>query len=161
MDGVLCDFVGGALEYHGLAPALQDDMPWDIAQYVGFTLQEFWLPLGGDFWRDLCWTWFGRALFGSIQHEFADFGILTSLPPCNQEEAMQGKKMWLREHGIRCEIAFASNKRLVMMPGDVLIDDADHNMPDVLVPQPWNANRGKPINVDDLIRRLKEADVSD
>ena len=52
LDGVLCDFVTGAIQYHKLTvdPAT---VSWDFWKECGMTDGDFWTPLGELFWRSL------------------------------------------------------------------------------------------------------------
>lgn len=149
MDGVLADFVGGALKAHGIERfnSLHWPPQWDMATELGISDDEFWAPIhdgGAEFWRQLeplPWAqelWDGCAALGSIT-------ISTS--PSRDYESRKGKLDWLAQHfdaNVGCY--FGRDKWLMARHG-ILIDDSDANVQRfcekggqaVLFPRPWNA----------------------
>lgn len=80
MDGVLCDFVGGALALHGRTGVPRASVPWGIEAHLGIDPAAFWAPMGFAFWRDLAPLHDGFRL---LDHAFAlvgaeRIGLLTS-----------------------------------------------------------------------------------
>lgn len=173
LDGVLVDFVRGALEKHNKAIAPQD-VRWNFHEQVGLSEDDFWRPLGYDFWATLPWTREGPALLHLMRETFGTrFGLLTS--PANNLGCIDGKRSWVRSKlGSQWvkNLIFAQNKALFANPHALLIDDADHNVDAfraangraILVPRPWNVRRAEcdahgHFNVNDLIREIWEEAV--
>lgn len=155
MDGVICDFVKGALALHRLPTSLADTMQWDMPKHIGVDETEFWLPFGFEFWRDLPETPEFHAIVSRVRCK--NYCILTTPPPVHCEEAIEGKREWLGKRGI-FNAKFAHRKYMLMRPGDILIDDANHNIDAAikhgfdarLLPRPWNRLAGAPIDTDTL-----------
>lgn len=152
LDGVLVDFVSGALALHGktLDPA---EVRWDFMAQIGFAgvdAPRFWEPLGRAFWAGLGWTHEGRALLSEIERLFGEnVAILTS--PCETDGCIDGKRDWIKRHlpAYRRRLIVGSPKELLAAPGKILVDDHDGNEQafaakdgaTILVPRPWNWRR--------------------
>lgn len=152
LDGVLVDFVGGALKLHGkeIPPK---EVQWNFPRQLGFAdtlAKEFWDLLGYDFWANLGWTHEGRETLKAVEGAFYDrVCIMTS--PCNTPGAVEGKVAWIKreipDYSRRFVVGPA--KHLFAGPGKVLVDDNDDNVEQfrlyggraVLVPRPWNHRR--------------------
>ncbi len=157
LDGVLCDFVGGALKAHGrdLPPA---EARWDFMTQVGFASggdPEFWKPLGNpQFWADLDPHPDGMSLLAVLRslrtRGRLDLAVLSS-GQC--PGSADGKRDWLKKHApdLVPNAIFGVNKAVCASPRHVLIDDYDGNTDAfaaagghvVLVPRPWNRNGQK------------------
>lgn len=152
MDGVLADFVGGALAAHGksLPPA---EVGWDFWAQVGLTAEAFWAPLADPaFWAGLEPLADGLALLDATLSAVgpARVGLLSSgLCP----GSCDGKRAWLRRHlpGLERRAVFCTEKALCAAPCKLLVDDHGANVDGfvgaggraVLVPRPWNDRRGE------------------
>lgn len=153
MDGVLADFVGGALAAHGktLDPAA---VQWDFCSQIGFAGPgdpAFWSPLSNpEFWATLPPLPDGMELFRRAEAEFGAgrIGILSSgLCP----GSCDGKRAWLKKHlpAYEKRAIFCTVKELVAAPCKVLVDDYEPNHDAfvaaggraVLAPRPWNRRR--------------------
>jgi len=152
MDGVLVDFVGGALDLLGLDPKIYDKPEslgnWDIVALSGMEPANFWEKMGYDFWLNLPWTKDGQEIlnFALAQFGFENICLLTS--PCTTEGCMEGKLAWIKKHipefGRRYLIG--PSKEFCVNPDHYLFDDRDENIEKfvehggkgVLVPRPWN-----------------------
>lgn len=154
MDGVLVDFVGGSLRYHGkhLAPA---DVRWEFPTQVGFSgtwASEFWDKLGFDFWANLEWTHEGKDLLYAIEEKFGDNVILMT-SPCATAGSVEGKISWINSNLPKYARKFMVGpaKHLTAGPGKLLVDDyegntdkfVEHGGRAVLVPRPWNRRIGE------------------
>lgn len=151
MDGVLADFVAGALEIHNRTDVPKMDVPWGLEDKLGIAPHDFWAPMGKDFWANLPPLSDGLKLL-----EYAEWlagieaiGILTS--PCDTAGCYDGKRAWMRKHLPRMErrMFTGSHKELFAGPTKILIDDREQNchgfykaggIP-ILVPRPWNGLR--------------------
>lgn len=151
MDGVLVDFVKGALAAHDrtLPPA---EVLWDFPSQIGFKGNEasFWAPLGHAFWYNLDWTGEGVELLDGLEDLFGDRVVLMT-SPCATPGAVEGKVDWIRRRLPRYSRQFfvGPAKHLAAGPGKILVDDHDGNVTEfracggaaVLVPRPWNSLR--------------------
>jgi hypothetical protein len=158
LDGVLVDFVGGSLAYHGKTIPPRE-VRWDFPQQVGFAgtwVGEFWDPLGRLFWSSLPWTAEGQDLLSGLEGIVGQSRIVLATSPCKTEGGVEGKIDWIRTHlpayarrfnVCPCKAEFAA-------PDKLLLDDHGDNVhswvtggdPDVRVPRPWN-HRGPAILV--------------
>ncbi len=154
LDGVLVDFVGGALKAHGktLPPA---DVGWGFAASIGFSGLDdpaFWAPMGHDFWDGLGWTAEGRVVLDQVENLFGDRVVLMT-SPCDTPGAVGGKVSWIRRElpAYRRRFFVGPAKHLAAGPTKVLVDDHDGNADKfveggglvVMPPRPWNRRRGE------------------
>lgn len=157
MDGVLCDFVSGALSAHGKSLPMRE-CQWNFYEQVGLTADEFWDRLTKpEFWANLPPLFDGLQLLARLQNEgmHADFGFLSSgLCP----GSCDGKRQWIKRKLPHMELReiFCTRKELVAGPGKLLIDDhepnvqrfIEHGGSAILVPRPWNSRSSETIGVD-------------
>lgn len=151
MDGVLSNFVKGALELFDQPNALNS---WPLGdrnfpQALGVTRQEFWQRIatsGSQFWSELePYPWFDELV---ELIEPWPWYILTSPSECGS--SADGKMQWLRRY---CGENFrrfliSPQKQLLARPKSILIDDLDPNVErftaaggvGLLFPRKWNAN---------------------
>ena len=156
MDGVIADFMRGALARHGRLDAL-DDYPvgqWDVHIVLGMTADDFWKPLvGHDFWASLePYPWCGR-MFELMNDYFGEKWEICSTP-CDDPYSASGKLEWLSKHLPKCNgrsfrrFHLTCKKERLANYRAILIDDSDHNAKEfcaaegncILFPQPWNIN---------------------
>lgn len=153
MDGVLVDFVGGALRAHGktLAPS---EVVWDFPSQVGFSGSAdpaFWEPLSNhDFWAELEPLADGMVAFELVakampKHRigFLSSGIVKG--------SSDGKRSWVAKHlpGWEKHLILGTHKALLAAPCKVLVDDHEPNVTAfaaaggraVMVPRPWNERK--------------------
>lgn len=153
LDGVLADFVSGALSAHG-ATLPYRDVKWDFCSQIGFNGTNdpaFWAPMNYNFWLNLGKLADGFELLGKVEQLVGKerIGILTS--PSSNDGAVDGKLAWVKQHlpqyARRCIVTPA--KELIAAPGKLLIDDHDGNVDkweaaqgdSLLFPRPWNVAR--------------------
>ena len=132
MDGVLCDFFGGALAAHDATSRL-DTWPRGtrgMPEILDITADQFWAPMvaqGEAFWRDLRpLPWLESLL--TLVESHATWSVLTSphlAPPCGA-----GKMAWMDRHlAPRVDrtsfgkFAITRQKHYLAHPTRVLIDD--------------------------------------
>lgn len=150
MDGVLVDFTRGAMDLHG-RQVPPGQLTWNLEKALGFERpQDFWDPLGQDFWAGLPWTSEGRYLLTQVENLFGDRVVLLT-SPCLTPGCAQGKLDWVRREipHLARRVLVGPAKHLVAGPGKVLLDDHDPNVESfrsegghgVLVPRPWNSRR--------------------
>ena len=159
MDGVIADFMRGALARHGRLDVL-DDYPrgvWAVEQHLGITSDEFWDPLRGhDFWSSLDkYPWFDQMI-ELMNDTFGDQWFICSTP-CDDPYSASGKLEWLNRDLPLCNgrsfrrFFLGVNKEQLAKPGAILIDDNDRNCwnfsnargASVLVPQMWNSRHDR------------------
>lgn len=146
LDGVLVDFVGGALKVHGktLSP---DSVRWNFHEQIEVTPEEFWKPFGYHFWCKLGWTVEGPILLNLLERIFGeDIVLMTS--PCETEGSVEGKVDWIKTHlpNYKRKFFVGPAKHLAAGPTKILVDDHEGNTDKfisrhgkaVLVPRPWN-----------------------
>lgn len=154
MDGVLVDFLRGALSAHNRLDAL-DNYPrgqWLVERHLGMTAEEFWGPLQGfEFWDNLpayhtFWT------FVDVINETFGGNWAIASTPCDDPFSAAGKLSWLSRYLPKCNgrsfrrFFLCEHKYRLAKPGTVLIDDNETNCRDfvaaggrsVLIPRPWN-----------------------
>ena len=157
MDGVICDFSGGALRAHGLNATVADltEFGWP-AQY-GFENwrdeeSEFWRPFNRSFWANLEWTPDGPELIAALEEVFGEnIALLTA--PSENDGCYDGKKDWVCRHlpKYRKRLFTGVAKSLAAAPCKLLVDDYEKNIDmfagakgkTVLIPRPWNRRRAE------------------
>jgi hypothetical protein len=153
MDGVLVDFVGGALKAHGksIPPA---EVVWDFPAQIGFAGSSdpaFWGPLSNhDFWAGLEPLPDGMAVFEAVARVLPKerIGFLSSGIVAGSSD---GKRAWVAKHlpGWERHLILGTHKALLAAPCKVLVDDHEPNVTGfaaaggraVLAPRPWNSRR--------------------
>lgn len=154
LDGVLADFVGGALAVHN-KPELAESWPrgvWDIAKLIGVSTSELWSKIDETeaktgFWSELDpYPWLEELLGIVTQGGSVPFTIATS--PSSDPACAASKVRWMRKHlGSQFkDYLIGSAKHLMARPGTILLDDYDRNVDAfrqaggqaILFPQPWN-----------------------
>lgn len=156
MDGVLVDFLSGALIE--LNRAYNKD--WTIETYAekfgqwgtydlyGITVKEFWDTIHSNpyFWIDLKPMPWYKELYDLLS-ELGDVTILTT-PSLDPACAMQ-KLQWLRKYlDIGSDAVFMGARKYLMAGNGTLIDDYFKNVDSfrsaggeaILVPSTWNTN---------------------
>ena len=146
MDGVLVDFVAGAHKVHGKTYEYKS-VTWEFMKHFGVSNNDFWAPMGFDFWADLPWTKEGPELLRGLERYFPE-SIVLMTSPCLTVGSVEGKVEWIRRNMPNYARKFfvGPAKHLAAGPGKVLIDDHDNNVDlfrlyggnAVLIPRPWN-----------------------
>lgn len=151
MDGVLCDFVGGAAKALGFDAKLV--RRHGFYEDVGHTPESFWRgieALGVDFWRKLDaypWANWLMAQCERLAGGWDNLIILSSPSLC--PNSASGKVLWLQDRLGRDFRSYllGSRKEFCARPDTVLIDDTEHVCQAfvqagghaLLFPRPWNA----------------------
>lgn len=156
LDGVLTDFVGGVLRWHGLAPEHRDEVDsWDgipavLSRLLGRTISDadMWRSIEDvSFWRTLEWLPEGRALYQDLA---AIVPVVIMSTPCDHAASAAGKLEWIERElppAQRREYALTPCKARFGRPGSVLVDDSGRNVEEFraaggrafLWPATWNA----------------------
>lgn len=153
MDGVLADFVGGALKIHG-KPSPYDktkgDAAWDISGLIGVPDEEFWAPFDEEFWAGLEPTPECHYILDVVNRVFGVENVAILSSPSSNRGCDPGKKRWIAKHvpQFKRRYLFGPAKEFAASSERVLIDDRGQNVKDFLavggraflVPRPWNAN---------------------
>ena len=153
LDGVLVDFVRGALKAHGLDyEKTMSRWPlgeWSITNALKMKSNRFWEPLNTKyFWKTLEWIPMGRELLATLKEFDAKTRILTT--PSASYNCNIGKILWAEANGIcnRNGMLLYANKYEFAQRGSILIDDSDRNCnlwrdnggTAILFPQIWNSH---------------------
>lgn len=154
LDGVLADFVRGAMAYHRKYIPI-GDVRWDFPPQLGFDSENdpaFWNPLGEIFWKNLGILYDGMQVLYKLREIFPvhNIGVISS--PCRTYGCDAGKRYWVEMNlpsDMRRNVFIGNNKHLIAGPGKLLIDDSDENIDKwikaggwgILAPRPWNRER--------------------
>lgn len=145
-DGVLCDFVSGAIEVHRIPNYKHDDVKhWDFFQDWGMSADEFYNWCRGyEFWFNLKPYDWARGLVEEIGLD----NFIISTAPTMDPTCVQAKLDWLYHHFKipMTNVMVGSRKELMAKAGLTLIDDnpknvekfKEHGGNAILFPQPWN-----------------------
>lgn len=147
MDGVLVDFVNGALREHGYHLP-EGTVKWDFNHQLKIPDPEFWGPFGRSFWSNLGWMPEGRELLTELEIMFGQDHIVILSSPCGTPGCAEGKLDWIKQHlpKYKRQYLLGPAKHLCASPSHILIDDYDHNVDKfrtyggfaALVPRSWN-----------------------
>ena len=152
LDGVLVNFIGGALREHDIAKNPYDDPrnhgEWDIVKLVGMMPAKFWRPLGHSFWLGLDWMPDGRDILEMLEKAVGPDNIALCTAPCDTDGCMDGKREWVWEHlpRYKSRLLMTQDKSVSASAHACLVDDSDKNVEKfreaggltILVPRPWN-----------------------
>lgn len=145
LDGCLVDFDTGWKSHYSI------DLPYEKTIWDSYKdhkpENEFWEPLGRDFWADLPWTPEGEMILDLVEEVFGDdVAILSS--PCNTDGCMDGKRDWIAKHipKYKKRLFLGKQKKFMAGPNKFLVDDSDNNITEfneyggtgIMVPRPWN-----------------------
>jgi len=156
MDGVLVDFTSGicsALGKEGMEDQIDN---WEIWNVLGITETEFWAPCASEcFWENLRWTEEGTEILARALLAVGPENVFLFTSPADFPRSFSGKAKWIKAHlpNFGRQVLMGPAKYLYAKPGHLLIDDSDINVKafraaggqTILVPRPWNVNRGKPV----------------
>jgi len=144
MDGVMVDFVSGAIEAADLPLTHDDVTEWDFFKPY-MTSEEFWERIHDtyEFWEGLQPYPWAQRLY-DVCRGFDEVVFLSD--SSHDVEAPSGKVKWLRRHGFLNDDAsnymLGRRKDLVRSYDDVLIDDNGPNCLKwnkfICFPRPWN-----------------------
>lgn len=137
MDGVIVNFINGALAAHGW-PITHEQ--WDcFHKYadLGMSSEEFWAPLKGrEFWRGLHPYPGAMRFLEYLRLNHPEFRFLTS--PSDDHECYLGKLDWVKNFLAvnPLDYVIPCRDKSVMACSNILIDDAHHHE------QGWRSNGG-------------------
>ena len=154
MDGVIVDFLAGAMEMLNVAydkkykPSEYVDLhgKFGINELYGVSEKEFWEVLAYDdrFWEHLKPTSYGLKLYFWLAR-IAPITILTA--PNLDPDCPRQKLVWLKKH-LCLDINFVmmGSRKYLLAGNGILIDDNSKNCDDfiaaggeaILVPSEWN-----------------------
>lgn len=151
MDGLLVNFVGGALAAHHRPDATLTAGEWHIAKSLGLTEKEFWAPLQGiPFWAELQPMPDMSQILAIIHELFGLQRCYLLSTPCLDDACYTGKALWVEQHlpDFQRRLILATQKFPLARPGALLIDDSDNNVRQwrlcggdaILLPRLWNSH---------------------
>lgn len=173
MDDVLCECSDDIMRHMGLSEWMREDYTRedrDIVEMfyektdISYSTPVFWEHFKREFWANVTPTpWCDRLI--DICCEFVpkeSIAICTSPTKCG--DSLAGKLDWINEYmpsWLHRQYIMTPRKSFCAIPGAVLIDDAETNTEPfiekgadaILMPQPWNRERGKMGNELDYIHR--------
>lgn len=150
VDGVLADFVRGAMIKHRRRPVAGDWPPgeWNIAGVLGMTEVQFWAPLDESFWETLPLTREALDVVHMVERWFGKTNVCLLTSPPRNPKAAAGKQAWIQTNFPNYSRRFfiGSAKYLCAGPAKFLIDDNADNVLEfnaaggtaILFPRPWN-----------------------
>ena len=152
MDGVIVDFVKGALKFHGREDYVVKHWDFDVSLFGKANVSKFWAPLGFEFWANLPWTPQGKEFLGYLREMIGKDNICFLTSPCQTVGSIEGKIEWLRRNipDMSRQFAICPMKQYESHPKALLVDDSDVNCAKfklaggkaITVPQLWN-HRGE------------------
>lgn len=154
MDGVLVDFLSGALDAVNkefnrdvtLEQYALEFGKWETYDYFGISKEEFWnaIELVPNFWINLKpFPWY-KELYDRLS-VIGEVTIVTS--PSTDPECAKEKLIWLRKYlGISSDKVFIGGRKYLFTGNGILIDDYHANINSftrlggeaILVPSVWN-----------------------
>lgn len=150
LDGVLADFVGGALATHGHSLPRRE-VRWGFMEQIGFKESDpaFWEPFNREFWANLPPTKECHDLLAAVECIAGRDRISILSSPCMTPGCLDGKRDWIARHlppGYLKRTFLGGAKHLLAHPKAILIDDYElntsafttHGGTSILVPRPWN-----------------------
>lgn len=148
LDGVLVEFVRGTFKAHGKEVPIKG-LRWNYWTQMGLSEQEFWGPLGQEFFLNLDWTTEGKKFLAYMELVFGRENILLLTAPAENAGALEGRVGWIKREMPEYKRRFAASpaKALFACGTRVLVDDNEKNVdtyraaggPAILVPRPWNS----------------------
>lgn len=135
LDGVLVDFIRGAIEVHGLhttAEELYAGRPnVDIVELFNMPHPFFWKPMGYEFWAKLELLPDGIQILQYFEQRYGQEHITLWTTPSRNYGCCDGKMRWVERHLPRYythNIEFGHKKWLGARPDQILVDDMDKNV---------------------------------
>ncbi len=154
MDGVLCDFSGGACRLFGWDATARHKYGWDFWEGFGYTEADFHagiIKAGEPFWAGLDELPHARQIYDHCLATGA--AVMFASSPTREFSGVRGKYEWLvkltGKPNVGRQFIPILLKELLAGPNRLLIDDKDENVEAfrsaggsaILFPQPWNARR--------------------
>lgn len=165
MDGVLVNFVQGALDHLESDVCISKitwDFPKDVFGYPDAYHPDFWIKFAfHDFWANLKWTDEGKRLLKTVEEMVGqqNIGLLTT--PMDIPGCIEGKRTWVKNHlpEYQKQLIVTPSKYLLAGEKKILLDDHDPNLlkftktPEgrstggrgILVPRPWNSGKHRTV----------------
>lgn len=147
LDGVLSNFVAGAIDLHK-SVLRHDDAKWGLEAQMGIPVDQFWQKCDYAFWSGLQPYPDGFALLAEAEALVGADNIALLSSPCDTDGCCDGKREWVRRHlpAYRRRLILGGAKHLLAGPNKVLIDDHTANFDTfakaggyaVIPPRPWN-----------------------
>ena len=167
LDGVIANFVEGAIEVADLPLTHDQVTQWDFFKLY-MSSEEFWARVHAQscFWEDLPVYPWAHELVEALRA----FGeVVFCSDPTLDDESATGKIRWLKRHGFMKpngkNLILTPNKWMLARPTRALVDDyvghlipfAHHGGEAIMFPQRWNDTCGNatvdPVGV--VVGRLK------
>lgn len=152
MDGVLVDFISGAIKLHNL-PCHPYDNPkmhgiWDFVPSLGMSENEFWKNADQKFWSELEPTEECFEIVKMMEAEFGQDNICLLTSPCLNHGCIPGKMEWIEKYlpAYKCRFLAGPRKEFCAHNKAILVDDNDNNLRAfnahggwvIPVPRKWN-----------------------
>jgi len=132
LDGVMCDFVGGAKRIHGKEDIELPLGEWDIAPYFGLPNGAFWKPIDRSFWESLSMMPDAMEILGIIEESVGYKNCCLLSSPNKNVDCVSGKIAWIKanlpSYWANNKYCICANKEMLAYPGSLLIDDYNINI---------------------------------
>jgi hypothetical protein len=162
MDGVLVDFVKGAKDFYNLDIEVKE---WNFIKHLPMTTDEFWQPLGREFWANLEWMPDGREILDLVEYYFAPVDICLLSTPSFEPGCLAGKVDWINRHmpTYKHRYLLGPAKNFCANKDSILIDDHEANIQEfiqvsgygLLCPRPWNQFKSSENTINVLTNHLE------
>lgn len=164
LDGVVADFVSGALELHGdrfrrsTYESLRGEEAWNIQGHFDGPPEEFWGAMGYGFWRNLPKCDDADDIVQTVIDYLGVENVCFLTSPIRTPGCYEGKRDWAHEHYPDIPLLFSTSaknnvegqlppKQFVADCHKILIDDHTDNVRrwterdgiGFLIPRRWNA----------------------
>ncbi len=154
LDGFLARFTTGACTIHN-RPADETGRwaTWDHQRSWGMTDEQFYAPMGFEFWRSLRPWEDGMRFLSLVEPAVGRENIAFLSSPVRTSGCEEGKRHWFAQHlpgyDRWADLFLGGAKHKFAHAGAILIDDSDANCERfvraggraLLVARPWNKQR--------------------
>jgi len=165
LDGVVVDFIGGALRQHGWNDLNSATVSWTFWRDKGLSDTDFWESKNHEFWANLEITEDGLEILNVVERIVGRNNIFICSSPCLTKGCTSGKATWVDRHlpvGYGQRLVLTGRKEVMAGKDRILIDDHDENLQQFAsaggrtccVPRPWNKMREHP-PVESVVKQLE------
>lgn len=178
VDGVLCNFVDGAIKLHEVpSPFVGKDLGdglWPLYEHMGMLEDDFYEPMDADFWENLEKTPEADEIIELLCMHVGPENVVLITSTCGTDGCIEGKMNWRDRHFLDLPMIILSKtadsqqlKNFCAGANQILVDDNTQNVESFiangghafLVPRIWNNDYGFADSVLDRLRGYLTARV--